>query len=66
MDGPTYAHLNAVAIVGMSPNTKALSDSERAGLTDHIATDSLAVVAKYSHDGGFQFTLTKNFATARA
>ena len=51
IDGPTYARLNAMAIVGMSPNVKTFTDAHRAELTDLIATDSMAVVDKYSRDG---------------
>ena len=66
IDGPTYARLNAMAIVGMSPQAKTFSDAQRAEITDRVATDSLEVVAKYTRDGNFQFTLATNIATARA
>jgi ubiquinone/menaquinone biosynthesis C-methylase UbiE len=66
IDGPTYARLNAMAIVGMSPNVKTFTDAHRAELTDLIATDSMAVVDKYSRDGVFQFMLASNIAKAQA
>jgi ubiquinone/menaquinone biosynthesis C-methylase UbiE len=66
MDGPTYARLNAMAVVGMSAHAKTLSDPERAAVIDRIAVDSLAVVARFTRDGAFEFALTTNMATARA
>lgn len=64
IDGPTYARLNAMAILGMSPNVKTFTDAHRAELTDRIATDSMTVVEKYTSDGVFQFTLASNIAKA--
>jgi len=65
IDGPTYARLNAMAVVGMSPNAKTLSDTERAELTDRVAADSLAVVDRYTRNGAFEFALATNVATAQ-
>jgi ubiquinone/menaquinone biosynthesis C-methylase UbiE len=66
IDGQIYAQLNAMALVGMSPKAKTLSDSQRAELIDRVATDSLATVAKYTSDGAFQFSLATNLVTATA
>jgi len=66
IDGPTYARLNAMAVVGMSPKARSLSDSERADVTERVAADSLNVVSKYTRDGDFRFTLAANMATGRA
>jgi ubiquinone/menaquinone biosynthesis C-methylase UbiE len=66
IDAPTYARLNAMAIVGMSADAKARSDDRRAELIDRVAADSLGVLERYTLDGVFQFTLAANLATARA
>jgi ubiquinone/menaquinone biosynthesis C-methylase UbiE len=66
IDGPAYARLNAMAIVGMSPKAKTLGDAERAELIERVATDSLPVVDKFTRNGVFEFTLATNVATARA
>jgi SAM-dependent methyltransferase len=64
IDAPTYGRLNAMAMVGMSPNAKTFSENERAQITDRIAADSLEVTAKYTSNGVLQFTLSTNLATA--
>ncbi len=66
IDGPTYARLNAVTMVRMSPNVKTFTDAHRAELANRIATDSMTVVDKYTSDGIFQFTLASNIAKAQA
>jgi hypothetical protein len=66
IDGPTYARLNAMAIVGMSPNAKTFTDAQRAELMDRIATDTLAVVDKYMSNDVFEFMLASNIAAAQA
>jgi len=50
----------------MSPNIKTFTDAHRVELTDRVATDSMAVVDKYTSDGVFQFTLASNIAQAQA
>jgi ubiquinone/menaquinone biosynthesis C-methylase UbiE len=65
IDGPTYARLNAMAIVGMSPNTKTLAEAERAALMDRVVTDSLDVIGDYTKNGAFEFEIATNMATAR-
>jgi ubiquinone/menaquinone biosynthesis C-methylase UbiE len=66
IDGPTYARLNAMAAVGMSPKGKTYSDAERAEWIERLVADSLPVVAKYTKDGVFEVALATNLATARA
>jgi hypothetical protein len=66
IDGPTYARLNARAIVGMSPKAKTLGDAERAELIERVETDSWPVVDTFTRSGVFEFNLATNVATARA
>jgi len=64
-DGPFFARMNAMAVVGMSPKGKALDDSGRATLAGEIATASLDVVQRYTRDGVLTFALATNVVTAR-
>jgi len=66
IDGPTFARLNAKAVVGMSQKSRELSDSQRADLTDRVSTDSLDVVDRYTRDRVFRFTISTSMAAARA
>lgn len=65
IDGPTYAHLNTMAIVGMSPNAKTLAEAERATLTERLIADSLDVIRDFTRSGVFEFEIATNMATAR-
>jgi ubiquinone/menaquinone biosynthesis C-methylase UbiE len=65
IDGPTYARLNTMAIVGMSPHAKTLPEAERAALTDQVVTDSLAIIRNFTREGVFEFEVAANMATAR-
>jgi ubiquinone/menaquinone biosynthesis C-methylase UbiE len=65
-DGPFFARMNAMAVVGMSPKGKPLDEAGRAQLAGEIATRSLEVVKRYTQDGTLTFSLTTNIATARA
>jgi ubiquinone/menaquinone biosynthesis C-methylase UbiE len=66
IDQATYVDLNAKAMMAMSPGAKSLSESQRAGLIERLAADSLDALAEYIRDGVFQFTLGTNIATATA
>lgn len=65
-DGPLFARMNAMAVVGMSAAGKALDDAGRAQLAGDIAAASLDVVKRYTTDGVLTFSLTTNVAIARA
>jgi ubiquinone/menaquinone biosynthesis C-methylase UbiE len=65
-DGPLYARLNAMAVVGMSPAAKTMDEAQRTELAGRIAEDSFAVVARFTDAGALVFELTTLIATARA
>jgi SAM-dependent methyltransferase len=63
-DGPLFARLNAMAVIGMSDKGKAMSEAERGELAGRIAAESGAVIAKATKNGTFVLPLTTNIATA--
>jgi len=65
-NGPLFARMNAMAVVGMSPKGRALDDADRAQLTGDIAAASMEVLKRYTKDGALTFSLMTNVATARA
>ena len=65
-DGPLFARMNAMAVVGMSPKGKALDDAGRGQLAAEIAAASMEVLKRYTKDGMLTFSLITNVATARA
>jgi ubiquinone/menaquinone biosynthesis C-methylase UbiE len=64
-DGTLFARLNAMAVIGMSDNGKALSEAERGELAGRIADESQHVISRATKDGMFVLPLTANIATAR-
>lgn len=66
-DGPTFARLNTMALVGMSPAAKAMDDVQRAGVVEAIVEQCVRqVLAHYADGGGIAFANRTNLATARA
>jgi len=65
-NGPLFARMNAMAVVGMSPKGKALDDAGRGQLAGEIAAASMEVLKRYTKDGTLTFSLSTNVATARA
>jgi ubiquinone/menaquinone biosynthesis C-methylase UbiE len=61
-----FPRLNAMALIGMSPNSKAIADDERRRIADAIVADSVAVLEPYGDGFGLAFELTTNLAIARA
>ncbi|MGE0159401.1 MAG: class I SAM-dependent methyltransferase [Gemmatimonadales bacterium] len=64
-DGEVFARLNAMAVIGMSENGKAMADEERSRTAEQILTDSEDVLRRYADGSGIAFTLAVNLATAR-
>jgi ubiquinone/menaquinone biosynthesis C-methylase UbiE len=65
-DGAIFARLNTMAIVGMSPAAKAMSEEERAQAIAVIANDSLDAIQGYLDGTELVFDLGSNVAIARA
>jgi ubiquinone/menaquinone biosynthesis C-methylase UbiE len=65
-DGPLFARLNAMAVIGMSEKGKAMSEAERGELAGRIAAESQNVIAGATKNGTFVLPLTTNIATAVA
>jgi ubiquinone/menaquinone biosynthesis C-methylase UbiE len=65
-DGPGFARLNAMAIVGMSEGGKGMADEERSRAAEQIVADSEGVLRRYAEGSGVAFSLVANVATARA
>lgn len=65
-DGPLFARLNAMAVIGMSEKGKALSEVERSELAGRIAADSRDVIERSMSSGEWVFPLSTNVATGRA
>lgn len=63
-DAAAFVRLNAVALVGMSPASKAMDREERARLAAVIAEQSAGVVPRYTGASGLAFELVTNMATA--
>ena len=62
-DGPLFARLNAMAVIGMSEKGKAMSEAERGELAGRIAADSGEAIARATKAGIFVLPLTTNIAT---
>lgn len=65
LDPAVLARLNAIAVIGMTATGKAMSDAERAAMTDAIVSASLPVAAPYVADGVLTFQTSANIAVAR-
>jgi len=64
-DGPVFARLNTMALVGMSAAGKSMSDDERARVVTAIVADSQAVLQRYAAGNGVAFEILSNVATGR-
>lgn len=62
-DAPAFVRLNTMALVGMSPASKAMGDEERRRVSAAIATDSEKVLPRYTVAGGLAFEISTNVAT---
>jgi SAM-dependent methyltransferase len=65
-DGPLFARLNAMAVIGMSEKGKAMSDAERGELAARIAAESGDAIASATRNGMFVLPLTTTIAVAEA
>jgi ubiquinone/menaquinone biosynthesis C-methylase UbiE len=65
-DGALFARLNAMAVIGMSEQGKAMAETDRAELAGRIAAESQTVIANATKGGKFALPLAANIATARA
>jgi ubiquinone/menaquinone biosynthesis C-methylase UbiE len=65
-DGPLYARLNAMAVIGMTAKGKALPEAERAELAGRIAAESQEVIGRFTKNGVFSLPLATNIAIGRA
>jgi ubiquinone/menaquinone biosynthesis C-methylase UbiE len=63
-DGPLFARLNAMAVIGMSDTGKAMSEAERGELAGRIAAESQHEIASATKSGKFMLPLSTNIATA--
>jgi ubiquinone/menaquinone biosynthesis C-methylase UbiE len=63
-DGEQFARLNAMAVIGMSDQGKAMSEAERGQLAGRIAAESAEAIAKATRNGMFVLPLTTNIAIA--
>jgi ubiquinone/menaquinone biosynthesis C-methylase UbiE len=61
----TFVRLNAMALVGMSGASAAMSPEQRAQMAHTIATDSASVLPPYVDSGGLAFDISTNVATGR-
>lgn len=64
-DPGLFVRLNTMALVGMSPRSKTMSEDERNQTVAAIVQDSAPVVPAYTTNDGFAFEITTNVATAR-
>ena len=62
-DGTLFARLNAMAVIGMSDQGKALGEAERSELAGRIVIESREVIAKDTKNGMFVLRLSTNVAT---
>ena len=63
-EGAVFVRLNAMALVGMSKASAALSDEERQRLVTAIVRDSAELLRLHTHGKGFGFELSTNVAVA--
>jgi ubiquinone/menaquinone biosynthesis C-methylase UbiE len=64
-EGAVFSRLNAMALVGMSPAAKAMTDDQRAQMITAIANDSATAIQPYLDGTDLVFNLVSNVATAR-
>jgi ubiquinone/menaquinone biosynthesis C-methylase UbiE len=64
-DGPVFVRMNAMALAGMSPAGKQMSEEERGRVVAAIASASAEVLSSYSNEAGLAFEISTNIATAR-
>jgi ubiquinone/menaquinone biosynthesis C-methylase UbiE len=64
-DGPLFARLNAMAVIGMSDTGKAMTEAERGELAGRIAAESQDVIGRAMRNGLFVLPLTTNIAIGR-
>jgi ubiquinone/menaquinone biosynthesis C-methylase UbiE len=64
-DGPTFARLNTMAVIGMSAAAKALPDEERARVINEIVNQSMTAMQPYLDGGAVVFELRSNLAIGR-
>lgn len=64
-DGPQFLRLNTMALVGMSPAAKAMSDGDRAAMVATIAAGGEQVLHQYADGSGVAFDLATNLASGR-
>jgi ubiquinone/menaquinone biosynthesis C-methylase UbiE len=63
-DGALFARLNAMAVIGMSEQGKAMSEAERSELAGQVAAESQDIVAKATTNGTFVLPLSTHVAVA--
>jgi ubiquinone/menaquinone biosynthesis C-methylase UbiE len=63
-DAAMLARLNAMAVTGMSPEARAMSDERRAQAVERIIEESLDAMAPYRDGPGVAFEISTNVATA--
>ena len=64
-DGATFVRLNTMALVGMSPAAKAMTDEARAAAVMAIVADSADVLRTFSDGSAAVFDISSNIATGR-
>jgi ubiquinone/menaquinone biosynthesis C-methylase UbiE len=66
-DGPLFARLNTMALMGMSPAAKTMAETSRAELVATIVDECVQhVLPRYADGTGIAFANCTNVATARA
>ena len=65
-NGALIVRLNTMALVGMSPAGKTMSEEDRVGVVGEIVRDSEDVLGPYRDGAGLTFELRSNVAAARA
>ncbi len=63
-DSPAFARLNAMAVAGMSPDTKGMDDQQKNAIVSRLVEKSLDILARYSKGGTLIFSLATNIAVA--
>jgi ubiquinone/menaquinone biosynthesis C-methylase UbiE len=63
--GSPFSRLNAMAMVGMSADGRAMDDAERKHVVETIVSESAPVVQAYTKGSVLAFELSTNLATAR-
>ncbi|HUR32847.1 MAG TPA: methyltransferase domain-containing protein [Vicinamibacterales bacterium] len=62
-DAAIFIRLNAMALVGMSPDATQMDSASRASTVARVVDDSAAIVARFSSAGSLVFDLSTNLAT---